>query len=211
GIPGVGEKTAVKLVKKYGSADAVLQHLDELTPKMRENFEKFGEKLPLARRLVTLKNDVEFEFDPELCKYTGLNQRALKEHFNALGFWALVKRLKLDDIDDSAPVAAPKSEAAGRAIPKKFEESLFGNLEPQSAARGPEPTPGDDCDYRLIDTDVAFQEFLRELKEQKRFAFDTETTSIEPMSAHLVGLSFSWKHAQGFYLPVKGPAGCQML
>src|SRR5947208_12234716 len=58
GIPGVGEKTAVKLVKKYGSADAVLQHLDELTPKMRENFEKFGHMLPIARRLVTLKDDV---------------------------------------------------------------------------------------------------------------------------------------------------------
>src|SRR5258707_3672026 len=61
GIPGVGEKTAVKLVKKYGSADAVLKHLDELTPKMRENFEKFGERLAMARSLVTLKDDVEIE------------------------------------------------------------------------------------------------------------------------------------------------------
>ncbi|HZN65959.1 MAG TPA: 5'-3' exonuclease H3TH domain-containing protein, partial [Tepidisphaeraceae bacterium] len=56
GIPGVGEKTAAKLIKKYGSADAVLKHLDELTPKLRENFEKYGDRLAVARRLVTLKD-----------------------------------------------------------------------------------------------------------------------------------------------------------
>jgi len=60
GIPGVGEKTAAKLVKKYGSADAVLKHLHELTPKMRENFEKYGSRLGLSRSLVTLKDDVEW-------------------------------------------------------------------------------------------------------------------------------------------------------
>src|SRR6478672_8804483 len=60
GIPGVGEKTAVKLVKKYGTAENVLKHKVELTPKMRENFEKYGDRLPMARRLVTLHTAVEF-------------------------------------------------------------------------------------------------------------------------------------------------------
>src|SRR6185312_17531137 len=78
GIPGIGEKTAAKLVKKYGSADAVLQHLDELTPKMRENFEKYAERLPIARQLVTLKTDVEFDFDPDACRFVGLDLEALK-------------------------------------------------------------------------------------------------------------------------------------
>src|SRR4051794_14420653 len=86
GIPGVGEKTAAKLVKKYGSADAVLKHLDELTPKMRENFEKYGERLELSRKLVTLKDDVDFEFEPEACKYVGLNVDGMKPHFVQLGF-----------------------------------------------------------------------------------------------------------------------------
>src|SRR3954451_8458669 len=66
GIPGVGEKTAAKLIKKYGTAETVLKHLDELTPKMRENFEKFGPtNIPMARKLVTLKCDVDVPFDPE--------------------------------------------------------------------------------------------------------------------------------------------------
>src|SRR3954453_5651575 len=60
GVPGVGEKTAVKLIRKYGSADAVLNHLDVLTPKMRENFERHGDRLQLSRQLVTLKKDVDF-------------------------------------------------------------------------------------------------------------------------------------------------------
>ena len=86
GIPGVGEKTAVKLIKKYGSADDVLKHLDELTPKMRENFEKYGSVLPTTRQLVTLKQDVEFEFEPELCRFTGLNVLCCsKEYLGAAG------------------------------------------------------------------------------------------------------------------------------
>src|SRR3954470_16389828 len=97
GIPGVGEKTAAKLVKKYGKAEAVLEHLDELTPKLRENFELYGKNLPLARRLVTLKNDVEMDFDPEECKFHGLDMDALKGHFEELGFTALLKRLGLEE------------------------------------------------------------------------------------------------------------------
>src|SRR5438093_1045378 len=93
GIPGVGEKTAAKLVKKYGSADAVLQHLDELTPKMRENFQQYGDRLKVARQLVTLKTDVAFDFDPEQCRFTGLNQDALKRHLRECGFTSLLKRL----------------------------------------------------------------------------------------------------------------------
>src|SRR5439155_14494656 len=93
GIPGVGEKTAAKLVKKYGSADAVLKHLDELTPKMRENFEKYGNRLPVSRSLVTLKDDVEMEFDPEVCRFNGVNKQALRSHLLALGFQGLLKRI----------------------------------------------------------------------------------------------------------------------
>ena len=92
----MGEKTAAKLVKKYGSADAVLKHLDELTPKLRENFEKYGKRLALARQLVTLKDDVEFDFDPEVCRFGGLNMEALRSHLENLGFQALLKRLGQD-------------------------------------------------------------------------------------------------------------------
>src|SRR4051794_17010793 len=93
GIPGVGEKTAAKLIKKYGTADEVLNHLDELTPKMRENFELYGNRLTVSRKLVTLKDDVEFDFDPEVCRFKGMRTDALKTHFQQLGFYNLLKRI----------------------------------------------------------------------------------------------------------------------
>ena len=130
GIPGVGEKTAVKLVKKYGSADAVLQHLDELTPKMRENFEKSGHVLPLSRKLVTLKTDVEFDFDPELCRFVGLNREALRTHFSELGFWALFKRWEL-----KAARAGRKAEAPKRRRERRCRSDLKRGCSPTSSRR----------------------------------------------------------------------------
>jgi hypothetical protein len=67
------------------------------------------------------------------------------------------------------------------------------------------------CVYELIDTDAKFADFVTQLKKQKRFAFDTETTGTDPMTAQLVGMSFSWKEGTGYYVPVKGPAGCAVL
>ena len=114
GIPGVGEKTAVKLVKKYGSADAVLEHLSDLTPKLRENFEKFGDRLPMARQLVTLKDDVEIDFDPESCRFQGLRNDVLRQYVKTLGFTSLLSRLPSEpriDLLTGAPVVARPPKA----------------------------------------------------------------------------------------------------
>jgi len=225
GIPGVGEKTAAKLVKKYGSADAVLQHLDELTPKMRENFEKYGSRLALSRSLVTLKDDVEMDFDPEVCRFNGVNVEALKSHLQALGFQNLLKRI-------GAATPAPAPAAAKRAVPKpasplagRFEESLFGGGEAEEeGANGngngngaPETSDihvyatGASCKYHLVQTDEQFEAFLADLRAQKRFAFDTETDSLGAVGSRLVGMSFSWEKATGYYVPVCGPQGASVL
>ena len=208
GIPGVGEKTAAKLVKKYGSADAVLQHLDELTPKMRENFEKFAERLPIARQLVTLKDDVEFDFDPEACRFVGLDQHALRSHAQALGFTSLLKRLGGDY--DAPPAKAQRATAPSPL--GRFDENLFGSApregEPPTLA---EPATGAGCRYQLVQTEDQFRRFMTELKKQKRFAFDTETNTLGPMTSSLIGMSFSWEHATGYYVPVRGPSGSEFL
>src|SRR5690349_16934879 len=113
GIPGVGEKTAAKLIKKYGTADAVMQHLDELTPKMRENFEKYGDRIPIARKLVTLRDDLEMEFEPETCKFVGLNPDGLRPHLTTLGFQNLLKRLPSDAPKHASPLGLPPVSAKG--------------------------------------------------------------------------------------------------
>jgi DNA polymerase-1 len=205
GIPGIGEKTAAKLVKKYGSADAVLKHVDELTPKMRENFEKYAHRLSVARQLVTLKTDVEFDFDPDVCRFDGLRVDGMRDHLKALGFWSLLKRI--EEIGASgAKTGNAKPQATSK--PAVFEESLFGALKEEL----PEGIcTGESCDYRLVDTEEKFTEFVKELKQQKRFAFDTETDDLGAMRSNLIGMSFSWGEGTGFYVPVRGPAGCEYL
>jgi DNA polymerase-1 len=206
GIPGVGEKTACKLVKKYGSADAVLQHLDELTPKLKENFEKFGSNLQLSRRLVTLKDDVEMEFDPEVCRFTGFNIKALEPHMRELGFTQLLRRLGLDE--QPAPPPPPKR----RSAPDDFSGGLFDSAV-ETPAEGLEPgvSSGAECRYELVQSAEQFDRFMTELRRQKRFAFDTETNDLGAMKSTLVGMSFSWEAKSGYYVPVCGPAGSSLL
>src|SRR5215218_7745895 len=117
GIPGVGDKTALKLIKQYGSAENVLAHVGELKGKMRENFEKYADRIPVARQLVTLKTDVDFDFDAEACKYVGLQVEPLRKHLAECGFHSLLKRY------ESYQGGAPTPPAAQK--PAIFSESLF--------------------------------------------------------------------------------------
>src|SRR6266550_97020 len=122
GIPGVGDKTALKLIKQYGSADNVLAHVGELKGKMKENFEKYADRIPVARQLVTLKTDVDFTFDPEVCRFQGLNVEALRKHLAECGFHSLLKKYETAESVKSFSAAAPAKRAA-------FSESLFGDDE----------------------------------------------------------------------------------
>jgi DNA polymerase-1 len=207
GIPGVGEKTAAKLITTYGSVDGVLQNVDKLTPKLKENFQKYADRLPIARKLVTLKNDVDFEFDPEKCAFNGMNENALRPHLQELGFTVLLKRFGAND----EPIAAAPAPIAKKAVAPDM--GLFGSMQETAAPAQPQ-LPVEtctDCDYRLVQTPEQFQAFLAELKKQDRFAFDTETDALGAMSSSLVGMSFSWQPRTGWYVAVCGPQDSQFL
>ncbi len=210
GIPGVGEKTAAKLIGLYGTADAVLQHLDELTPKMRENFEKHAATLPISRQLVTLKDDIEMEFDTAACEFHGMRTDLVRGHLEALGFTTLAKKLGGGEEVAPAPVVRKPSN-------KPEEMGLFGSMSGDDAGTGTQPAPATpcetaaDCSYHLVQTEEQFVAFLDELKQQKRFAFDTETDALGAMKSNLVGMSFSWKPKTGWYVPVLGPSDSEHL
>jgi DNA polymerase-1 len=216
GIPGVGDKTALKLIKQYGSAENVLAHIGELKGKMKENFEKHADRIPISRQLVTLKSDVDFEFNPQTCKFEGLNIEALRKHLAECGFYSLLKRYETEESVKSFSARSKAKVAVPQ--PAGFSENLFG--EPLDAPPPPpqikhEIQPGvdtsKDIQYTLINTDELFASFLADLKKQSRFAFDTETDSLSPISANLVGISISWQVGTGFYLPLKCPAGSMAL
>ncbi len=211
GIPGVGPKTAATLVKKYGTAEAVLDHLAELTPKLRENFDKYRDRLPMARQLVTLKDNVEIDFKPESCCNHKIGTEPFRKHLQELGFASLLKRV---NEHREQPADAPA-----------FRSGLFDHFPAAEPAIA--PTNGDgatakvvdgpvlqtaaSCCYTLIDTEEKFGEMLAELRQQTRFAFDTETDDLGAMRSNLVGFSVSWKHGTGYYIPVRGPLGSKYL
>jgi DNA polymerase-1 len=227
GIAGVGEKTAVKLIKKYGRAEEILKHLDELTPKLRENVEKFAPDIEKTRKLVTLHNDLEINFDPKDCKFTGLNEEALRKHFAELGFVNLLRRVGADEQGMAVPGGPSSARATGSLLPR-FQETLFGPVEVEeprrrggggngeaavaddgtvAPAEGPPVETGANCKYHLVATEEQFATFLTQLRQQKRFAFDTETDDLGAMRSRLIGMSFSWEAATGYYIPVRGPEG----
>ncbi len=232
GIPGVGEKTAVKLIQQYGTADNVLRHIDELKGKIKESFEKNADHIPIARQLVTLRANVEMEFDPEQCRYSGINVEALRRHLAECGFHSLLKKYSPAAApaapaapiakDSAAPVAREmmspaKATAASSGSSSSFVDTLFDMRPPAdasdaaaSSAAAPAIDPGHetsaDLHYTLINTDDALADFVTQLKKQKRFAFDTETDSLEAVTANLVGISISWAASSGYYIPVRCPS-----
>jgi DNA polymerase-1 len=156
--------------------------------------------------------DVEFDFEAESCRFAGLNDDALKKHLRECGFTSLLKRMGEDD-------AGVKPQAPRRAKYQPFEQGLFGPMggdgsesaTAQAQGDGPQPQTCADCSYECADTDEKFEIYIDLLRQQKRFAFDTETDSLNPISTNLVGISISWKPGTGYYLPVRCPEGSQAL
>ena len=186
GVPGIGPKTAVKLISQFGSAEQVLAHADKLTPKQAENIKAYADQLPRTRQLVTLRTDVPVAFDLQAARAGGFTYAGADPIFEELGFGRL---------RDTLSVLASR---AGQS--------------PADSASAEVPSPGTaaatgEQDYRLIDTPELLAGFVADLAEQPRFAFDTETTSLSTADAELVGLSFAWQAGVAYYIPVRGLAG----
>lgn len=207
GVKGIGPKTAARLIAKYGTAEAVVRHADELTPALRANVLAFADQLARTRRLVTLRRDVPLTTTLDELRFTGIRANAVRSIFESLGFTRLIAQLDaLDrrgpsevsrpDPDAERPVR-PMPRAATMAVPA-IADSLFA-LSPEAPARA-----ATSARYELVDTPASLASFLAALRQQKRFAFDTETTSLDPMSAKLVGMSFCWRTGEAYYLAFRG-------
>ncbi len=233
GIPGVGAKTAAKLIEKYGSADAVVAHADELTPKLKEAVLAHAAMIPIARQLVTLDRHAAIQLDLGAMEFAGIRGPAVRALFSQLGFNRLLDQLDKMDIEiggrpaaeAKAPAAAggEKSAPAKPAAPRPAggQGMLFESpLAPTTKANVPVPPPPESCEtmttakdfeYRCIDTSAKLDEVIASLRDVKRLAIDTETTAIHPMWADLVGISLAWQAGKAVYLPVRGPMGCRPL
>lgn len=178
GVKGIGPKKAVTLIEKYGTAAAVVEHADELTPKQRENVLAFAEQMDITRQLVTLREDVPIDLELARAECGQFQWPSAVPLFQRLGFRRLIEQVPGDLPSESSPAEPP---------------------EPIEKAK-----PGT---YTLINTEQQLDELAQKLSTVSRFAFDTETTSVVTMDAELVGLSFAWEHAEGCYVPVRSMFG----
>jgi len=206
GIPDVGPKTALGWIRQYGSIENLLQHIDEIKTKRGENLRKYKDSVPLSKKLVTIDCDIPLTIDYGDLAIKEFDKEKLGEIFTELGFSRLLTQLGLAG---EKPVVKPP----GKYPSPRLGTSLAPHLGPRIAET---LTRGSNSktishDYQLIDTQEKFGRFLTELKKQKLFSIDTETTSIQAMRANLVGISFSWKEHTGYYLPVKAPLGTKHL
>lgn len=204
GANGVGPKKAAQLLEKYGTVDNVIAHADELTPKLRENILEFANRKDIVRQLVTLKTDVDFPFDLEDARIDKFDINAAVPILRDLGLRRLVERLG----DSSEPTAPASGQTASPKAKPPAQGMLFADPEtPVDADQLPDGFTGytpDNVDYKLIATKSELKQFAKTLAKQKAFAFDTETTGLNPRSADLCGISIAWETGKAYYIPVRG-------
>jgi DNA polymerase-1 len=206
GIPDVGPKTALDWIRQYGSIENLLQHIDEIKTKRGDKLRKYKDSLALSKKLVTIDCDIPVGIDYDDLALKEFDREKLAGIFAELGFSRLLTQLGLaGEKPAEKPPAKHLSARRTADLAPRLGPRLAGTLTRGSGSK----TVGHD--YRLVDTQEKFDGFLPELKKQKLFAIDTETTSIHAMRADLVGISFSWKEHTGYYLPVKAPLGTKHL
>ena len=197
GCPGVGEKTAQKLISEFGSIENLLEHTDQLKGAIKTKVESNVEKIKFSKFLATIKTDVPIELDMDSLKRETPDEEKLRSIFEELEFRTLLERVFKSDKKPAAKQAPEKQALQG---------DLFGffaddNTEEQknSSLRRLEDT---EHDYQLIDTEDKIDDFLRIILTKEIISLDTETTNTDAMSAELVGMSFSYAENQAFYVPV---------
>jgi DNA polymerase-1 len=182
GVADVGPKTALGWIQEYGSIENLYKHADKIKGKRGESLRGSKEVVALSIELVRINVNSPVEIDYDSFALKKFDEEELVRIFTELGFSRLLKQLSI-----STEPAAAADEKTKLATGKRAVE------------------------YKLIDTEKEFVIFLAELKKQKLFAVDTETTSIDPCRAELVGMSFSWRQGVGYYIPVRGPLGSKHL
>lgn len=181
GVPGIGQKTGAALIKEFGDLESVLSNIDKVSGKKRkENLREFADQARLSLELVKLKDDVEMDLDPEDLRITPPSLEKLTDLMSELEFRSPLKDIKAwmrtrGFIEGEATPVMPEPERMAADIDKTYE-AVFD-------------------EDRLDDA-------IEHCREADIFAIDLETTSIDPLSARIVGVSLAWEPHAGVYIPV---------
>ena len=202
GIKGVGEKTAVKLLKEYGSLENVLANADQIKGAIGEKIRAGKDAAIMSKKLATIILNVPCTFHEEDFLLSEWNKDILREIFAELEFKTIGKRILGEEISTATQ---QQTDLFGEAVATKpsrtsapSEPDLFSQV-PLEAYKTINDTPHH---YQLLDTTEKQASFLAQALQQKEICFDTETTGLEANLCELVGMSFSWEAATGYYWPL---------
>ncbi len=188
GIPGIGAKTAVKLLKEYGSLENLLENTDKLKGKQKENVINFAEQGRLSKRLATIKLDVPIEFNAKAYKVENFDKTKLSELFKELEFRTLAKQILGED---DSPAEQGSLFADSSEFPVE-EDYKIGKKDLSSVPHN----------YKLASTLDERKKLASALSKLSIFCFDTETTGLDAQQVDIVGLAISWKKGEGYYVPL---------
>lgn len=198
GVPGIGPKTAAKLIAEFGSLDDIIAQAGAIKGKRGENIRAFIDKFPLTRELVTLRRDVDIDFDLDRARTDQLKLPALQPILRELGFNRYQDELKAllgrsSGGRGGEPAAGETHTASGPS-----SGGLFDSITPPSTV----PVSGT---YHCVTTRSELDALVQTLKGAELISVDTETTALSPLRAKLCGLSFAVEPGEAWYVPVRSP------
>ena len=192
GCPGVGEKTAVKLIKEFGSIESLLLNTDKLKGAQKKKVEENAELIRMSKYLATIKTDVPIELDLDALQVKDANQQELEKLFEELEFKTFAKRILKKDKQEQKKQNLQLDLFAEFPTEGK-EEAEFSSFETLKTIR---------FEYKLVEKEDKIKQLCDYFLTKEILSLDTETTSLSPIDAELVGLSFSVKENEAFYVPV---------
>ncbi len=212
GLPGVGDKTAKKFINLYGSMEGLIENVHELKGKMREKVEANAELGLLSKKLATILLDVPVDFNAKNFELDEPDHEKVNKIFQELEFRRLIENFKKTFAVNKADTSDTDENTSEKITPKITKNTTAGTgqfslfdapIEENSVVPIFERSTIKSVAhfYQFIDSDFAFDLFLKQLLEKKSVCFDTETTSLNPLEAKLVGIAFSWEAHKGFYIP----------
>ncbi|MCC7453021.1 MAG: DNA polymerase I [Crocinitomix sp.] len=196
GIPGIGEKTARLLVRKYGSVENLIANAHELSGKQKENVINFSQQGLDSKRLATIDLNVQVDFHEESLHMDPPNREKVKAIFSELEFNTLAKRVLGEDlvVQQTQPAVGQLDLFGGPAIETKAAEVFAAMDGSVKTIVDTKPT------YEFVNTKEKRSALLALLLQQKSVCFDTETTGIDAVVADIVGMSFTFKGGTGYYV-----------
>ncbi|MFC4218798.1 DNA polymerase I [Flagellimonas marina] len=209
GLPGVGDKTAKKFLEQFDSLEGLLSNTDQLKGKMKEKVEENAELGRLSRQLAEIKTDCDVKFHAEDYEMCPPDAEEVQKIFEELEFRRLREqfvKIFSGEVEPATQVTSTETAKQEAKVAGSGQFTLFGGDPTEAAATikdhsGRKTIADVEHFYQMVQPGLAMELFLKNLMAQTSVCFDTETTSINPLEAELVGIAFSWEAGKGFYVP----------